>query len=182
MSVKTCSFFGHRDIEITDNLKEKVKNVIEDLIINYDTSIFLFGSRSNFDQLCHIIVTELKEKYPQIQRISYTCRHETCILESEKEKWEKILSHFQKKDIKLIGFEAEKEHKTKYTSGKACYIERNQAMIDNSDYCIFYYNENYIPPTKRLKNQNSEFYQSKSGTKLAYDYSRKKNKMIINIF
>ena len=48
-------------------------------------------------------------------------------------------------------------------------------MIDESDYCIFYYNENYVPITKK---QN----QSKvSGTKLAYEYAVKKNKHIINV-
>ena len=41
--------------------------------------------------------------------------------------------------------EEEVEHKTKYTAGKASYIERNFAMIDDSDYCIFYYDNNYKP-------------------------------------
>ena len=63
---KICSFFGHRKIEITEELKQKVKAVIEDLIVNHSVLTFLFGSRSDFDHLCHLVVAELKEKYPNI--------------------------------------------------------------------------------------------------------------------
>ena len=57
---KVCSFFGHRKINITEELKEKVKSIIEDLILNHGVTSFLFGSRSEFDYLCHLLVTELK--------------------------------------------------------------------------------------------------------------------------
>ena len=67
---KVCSFFGHRKIEITEELKQKLKEIVEDLIINHNVLTFLFGSRSDFDYLCHLVVTELKEKYPFILRAS----------------------------------------------------------------------------------------------------------------
>ena len=98
---KICSFFGHRKIVITEELKEKVKRVIEDLIVNHNVLTFLFGSRSDFDYLCHLIVTELKGKYPNIKRISYTCRSETCILECERAYWEEVYSHFKKKSYTI---------------------------------------------------------------------------------
>ena len=63
MNNKVCSFFGHRKIEITKELKQKVKEVIEDLIVNHNVLTFLFGSRSEFDSLCHEVVTKLKEKF-----------------------------------------------------------------------------------------------------------------------
>jgi len=53
-------------------------------------------------------------------------------------------------------------------SGKAVYVERNYEMIDNSLYCVIYYDENYSP------------FNSKSGTKLAYDYAVKRDVKIIN--
>ena len=167
---KVCSFFGHRKINITEELKEKVKSIIEDLILNHGVTSFLFGSRSEFDYLCHLLVTELKEKYPNIKRIAYTCKSESCILENEKEKWKRIFYNLHKEEVNILGYEEEFEHKTKFNAGRASYIERNQAMIDDSDCCVFYYNENYTPPTK-----------TNSGTKIAYKYALKKNKHIINL-
>ena len=93
---KSCSFFGHRKIEITEELKQKVKNIVLDLITNHNVLTFLFGSRSDFDHLCHTIVSELKERFLNIRRIPYTCRSESCILEREKQKWEKFYSYFKK--------------------------------------------------------------------------------------
>ena len=43
-------------------------------------------------------------------------------------------------------------------------------MIDNSHYCIVYYDESNTPTAR------------KSGTKIALDYATKKCKNIINIF
>lgn len=179
---KTCSFFGHRKIEVTNELKRKTKEVIENLITSYNVQTFLFGSRSEFDYLCHLIVTELKEKYPNIKRISYTCRSESCILETEREKWENIYFNLKKQKVALLGVEEEFEHKTKYTSGKASYIERNQAMINNSDYCIFYYDKNYQPKMRKYSKQSMLYYQPKSGTSLSYAYAKQKKKYIINMF
>lgn len=77
-----CCFIGHRKIDLTKQLEEKTKKVIEDLIVNKNVATFLFGSKSEFDSLCHRLVSNLKEKYPHIKRIAYTCRSESCILES----------------------------------------------------------------------------------------------------
>ena len=82
----------------------------------------------------------------------------------------------------MLCVDEEFELKTKYTSGKASYVERNQAMIDNSDYCIFYYNENYKPKPRKQSKRDINYYQPKSGTFLAYKYAQKKKKEIINIF
>ena len=135
---KTCSFIGHREIDENNKLKQKIKECIEDLIIKCNVQTFLFGSRSNFNNLCHEIVTELKEKYPSIKRICYTCKSEGCTLESEKREYEKLYSNFFRREVHLIAYEEEFEHKTKYTAGKASYIERNQAMISDSDFCVLF--------------------------------------------
>ena len=60
--MKTCSFFGHRDTLQTEELKDNVSETVERLIVKEGFDTFLFGSRSQFDELCHIVVTELKEK------------------------------------------------------------------------------------------------------------------------
>ena len=182
MQDKVCCFIGHRKIDLTKELEEKTKNVIEDLIINKEVKTFLFGSKSEFDSLCHKIVTDLKDKYPHIKRVVYTCKSEGCTLESEKQKWEQIYFNLYKEKIDLLGVDEEFKHKTKYTSGKASYVERNQAMIDISDYCIFYYNENYKPQPRKQSKRDITYYQPKSGTSLAYKYAQQKKKEIINIF
>ena len=168
---KTCSFFGHRKIELTNSLKEKVKDCIENLIIKSNVQTFLFGSKSNFNDLCHSVVSELKNKYPNIKRICYTCKSEGCTLESERQEREKIYSRLLIQEIHLLGFEEEFEHKTKYEAGRASYIKRNQAMIEDSDVCVFYYDKNYVPSTK-----------TNSGTKIAYEYAVRKKKNVINLF
>ena len=168
---KSCSFFGHRKIEETKELKIHLQSVIINLIENENIKIFLFGSKSDFNLLCHTIVTKLKEKYPQLQRRAYTCQSETCTLEKERAYLEEIYSNFEKRPITLLGVEEEVEHKTKYDAGKASYVERNKAMINDSDFCVFYYDKNYFPPTKTI-----------SGTKIAYEYAVRKKKNIINLF
>ena len=40
MKYLVCSFFGHRKIEITEELKQKLREIIEDLIVNHNVSIF----------------------------------------------------------------------------------------------------------------------------------------------
>ena len=76
MEGKVCCFIGHRKIEKSIELKQRVKDVINDLIENKGVITFLFGSRSEFDDLCHSIVTDLQKNNPQIKRIIYTCQSE----------------------------------------------------------------------------------------------------------
>lgn len=164
----TCCFFGHRKINETDELTAKLKNVIEDLITNKNVHTFLFGSKSEFDDLCHKVVTGLKEKYPRIKRVY-------------------VRSAFQHipdwyEDSLLKHYEATyfPEHMEK--SGKASYVERNREMINQSDFCVVYYDENYVPPQRKNSRRDLTSYQPKSGTKVAYDYAVKKKKGIVNVF
>ena len=181
MSDIKCSFFGHRKIEVTEELKNRVTEIVENLIVQHNVQTFLFGSRSNFDTLCHLVVTELKEKYVDLKRVCYTCRHETCVLESERAECERIYGSIYKREVHLLGVEEEREHKTKYTSAKASYVERNQAMICDSDFCVFDYDENYQPEMRQYS-KRSVFYQPKSGTALAYKFAMGKRKVVINLF
>ena len=177
-----CAFFGHRKINVTQELVNNLKSTIEDLIVNKNVSIFLFGSNSEFNDLCHKVVTDLKQSYTFIKRLAYTCKSEVCILECERLKWEEIYSNTLKQEVHLLGFEEEFEHKTKYVSGKAGYVERNYAMINDSDYCVFYYDEDYLPPMRKQSKRSVGFYQPKSGTNLAFKYAKQKGKNIINLF
>ena len=54
-------------------------------------------------------------------------------------------------------------------------------MIDDSDFCVFYYNNSYKPKAKGNKRSKMYDYQPNSGTKIAYEYANKEHKAIINI-
>lgn len=72
------------------------------------------------------------------------------------------------------------EFENKNTAGKASYVERNYAMIDDSDYCVFYYDESYLPPLHKYAKRCVFNYQPNSETKLAYLYAKRKKKEIMN--
>ena len=61
------------------------------------------------------------------------------------------------------------------------YVERNQEMINQSNYCIVYYDDNYLPPRRKNSRRDLTDYQPKSGTAVAYNYAKRKGVKIINI-
>lgn len=152
---QTCCFIGHRKMNITDELSEKISRTVEDLIRNKGVTTFLFGSKSEFNWLCKQIVTDLKEKYPQIKRVYVRAEFEF------------ISEHYREYLLEL--YEDTYFPKTVSGAGRASYIKRNQEMIERSNYCIFYYHETDVPAKR------------KSGTKIAYEYARKRGAHIINV-
>ncbi len=165
---RTCCFFGHRKIKDSETLRKRLKVAIEDLIINRSVDTFLFGSRSDFDKLCLKTVAVLKEEYPSIARIYVRAEYQY-INDSYR-------NYLLKKGYDDTYFPAHLEH-----AGRASYIERNQEMIDRSQFCIVYYDENYLPPRRKYNKRNVADYQPNSGTALAYEYAVKRRKKIINV-
>jgi len=164
---KSCCFFGHRKIDKTEKLKNNLYEIIENLIVNEKIDTFFLGSKSQFDDLCHKIVTELKEKHPHIKRIY-------------------VRSAFQHipdwyEDSLLNHYEGTYFPEHMENAGRASYVERNQEMINRSKFCVVYYDENYLPPRRKNGKRDLIDYQPKSGTAVAYDYARKKKKIIINV-
>ncbi len=178
---KSCSFFGHRNVILSDVQKSKLQSIIEHLIVDENICIFLFGSNSSFNNICYEIVTKLKEKYPYLKRIAYTCKSEGCILESDRDRWDKICTKYIKNENDLFFVEEEYEFKNKYISGKAGYIERNKEMVDNSEFTIIYYNKNYLPKLRKRSKGDICYYQPQSGTKVIYDYLVSKEKRFLNV-
>ena len=155
MQTATCCFIGHREIEETEELREKLWGIIETLITQKGVDTFLFGSKSGFNSLCHSMVSEIKEKYPHIKRIYVRAeypyisdRYREYLLEDYED------TYFPSR---VLG------------AGRASYVERNYEMIDSSSYTVFYYKEKSAP-TKR-----------KSGTKIALDYATVRKKVIIKL-
>ena len=165
--MKVC-FIGHKTIEKTNALISSLKETVVTLI-NAGVTTFLFGSRSDFDDLSWEIVTELKEEYPQIKRVYVRSAYPYI-----DKAYEEYLLQFYEETY----FPPQIEN-----AGKYSYIERNYEMIDKSTYCVFYYNENYIPPLKRPTKHNIVLPSRRnSGTKIAYEYAAKKKKEIINLY
>ena len=159
-------FIGHRKINDTPELRERLRGILLDLIEN-GTVNFIFGDHSAFDDLCYELVTEFKEKYPVIKRINFRKDYEDA-----DEYTMRFLASGYEESICPCGVGK---------AGRASYVERNQAMIRESDACVFYYDESYLPP--RRKNSRRELcdYQPKSGTALAYGYAEAKGKRIYNV-
>ena len=153
MKGNICCFIGHRTIIETEKLKTHLIKIIEKLVTNENVDTFLFGSKSRFNSLCLEAVTEMKEKYPHIKRI-YVRAEYPYISE-------------QYKNYLLENYENTYYPERIMNSGRAAYVERNYEMIDNSHFCIVYYNEQSAPTTR------------KSGTKIALDYAVKQGKNII---
>ena len=164
----SCCFFGHRKINKTSELIERLTKTVESLINEKGVNTFYFGSKSEFDDLCHKTITELKEKYPYIKRIYVRSAFQYIPDWYE----DSLLEHYEDTYFP--------EHME--NAGNASYVERNQEMINKSDFCVVYYDKNYLPPRRKNSRRDLFDYQPKSGTAVAYDYAEKKKKIIINLF
>ncbi len=168
MDGKVCCFIGHRNVEKTPELKESLIDTIRRLITENGVNKFLFGSKSRFDDLCQEVVTELREEYPDIKRVYVRMYYP--------ELGEPYIGYI------LRDFEDTYMPERIENAGVARYVERNQEMINASDFCVFYYNEEYKPPLRKQSRSALSTYQPKSGTKVAYEYAKQKKKDIINLY
>lgn len=134
----------------------KLKSTIIDLIEKENVTKFLFGSKSKFTEFCYNIVTELKNKYSNVNRIFVRAEYP-------------IISANYYNYLKKL-YEDSCFYSENLISNRFSYIRRNQAMIDKSDICLFYFNRDYLPSTKTQR-----------GTRIAYKYALKKDKKIINL-
>ncbi len=165
--MKVC-FIGHKNIDKSQELISLLKETVVTLI-NKGATTFLFGSMSAFDDLSWEVVTELKKEYLFIKRVYVRSTYQYI-----NESYEEYLL----KSYEETYFPPKIEN-----AGKYSYVERNYEMINNSAYCVFYYNQNYIPPLKRSSKDNMLLPSRRnSGTKNAYEYAVKKKKEIINLY
>ena len=168
MDGKVCCFIGHRNVEKTPELKERLIDTIRRLITENGVNKFLFGSKSRFDDLCQEVVKELREEYPDVKRVYVRMYYP--------ELGEPYIGYI------LRDFEDTYMPERIENAGVARYVERNQEMINVSDFCVFYYNEEYKPPLRKQSRRALSTYQPKSGTKVAYEYAKQKKKEIINLY
>ena len=147
---KVCSCFGHFTVEITDELKASTSKEI-DKAIDRGIRIFLFGGRSDFDDLVYDIVSEIKSQNSQLNLKRIFC------FPLDKQ-LRKPPNWFQRKAYE--GYECPaKDFDWWYTS----IYYRNCAMIDQSDLVLFYAEE-----------------RENSGAYKAYKYAVKVHKYLVN--
>ncbi|MBQ3055362.1 MAG: hypothetical protein IJC88_04585 [Oscillospiraceae bacterium] len=156
MGETVCCVFGHRKIEVTEELRARVRCAVRRLVVDEGVDTILFGSKSRFDDLCHEVVSEERSAFPHLKRVYVraefpylTKQYTEYLLESYEE------TYFPQ------GLER---------AGHAVYVERNFEMIRRSQFCLIYYDPLYSPRGR------------KSGTKIAYDYAKKQEREIINLF
>ena len=148
---QTCSCFGHSDVDITDDLIARTRTEI-DKAIESGVRIFLFGGRSDFDDLCYDLVTEKKNTEPQLDIKRVFC----FALDKHLRKppgW------FVRKEYEALECPT-KDFDYWYTS----IYYRNLAMIDRSDIILFW--------VERREN---------SGAYKTYRYAVKMHKHIVNL-
>ena len=150
---KICSFFGHRDVEITDELYATTTAEIL-RSVDFGCCIFYFGGYGDFDDLCYQIVTKIKEKHPEL-----SIKRVYCV--SQERYLRKNTRYFRREnydDVIYLIPSFEGWYKSIYF--------RNRAMIDESDTVIFYAEE-----------------RENSGAYKAFKYAKKKKgKRIVNLF
>lgn len=164
---KACCFLGHRKIAEKEKVREKLTEIIENLITEENVDVFHFGSRSEFDDLCRDVLADKKEKYPNIRRI---------YIRAEYQYIDKDYENYLLESCEETYFSRNAEN-----AGAVSYIKRNFEMIDKSDVCIVYYKKDYLPQTRKKGMGFVSAYQPKSGTAIAYEYAKRKKKIIINI-
>lgn len=152
MEEKVCSFFGHREIELTEELYAITLAAIKKSL-DFGCRVFYFGGYGEFDELCYKIVTQIKEENTALELKRIYCvpqeRHLRKGGRFRRENYEEVV-------YLMPAFEG---------WYKSIYF-RNCAMIDKSDFIIFYAEE-----------------REDSGAYKAYKYAKKKKgKRLINLF
>ena len=152
MENKICSFFGHRDAVISDELYAIAKAEIE-RSVDFGCRIFYFGEYGTFDCMCYKIVTQIQEdrRELEIKRVYCVAREEYL---------RKKVRYFNKEDYDEVIY-LEPSFDGWY---KSIYY-RNCAMIDRSDYIIFFAEE-----------------REGSGAYKALKYAKRKKKKIVNLW
>ena len=163
----TCCFIGHRKIKHKKELASRLRDNIC-YLLEQGVATFLFGDHSEFNTLCYDTVTELMQEYSQIKRVKFR--------KDYPEITESVKQYF------FNGYEDNICPKGVAQSGRASYVERNQAMIIASDICIFYYNKDYQPKRRKESKHSIGTYQPKSGTRIAYEFAISKKKEIVNLY
>lgn len=113
--MKTCTFFGHRDAPMS--LRESIKNKVTELIVKQRVDHFYIGNQGHFDAMALSVLQELAPLYPHI-------------------KYYVVYAYLPHENISP-------EHAIlpdgiEFVSPKSAIPQRNEWMIERSDYVVAY--------------------------------------------
>lgn len=156
MKSKKVCFTGHRYVKESPELDSSLRGLLIELIDD-GADVFYAGGAVGWDMLSAWTVIALRERYPQTRlHIILPCPEEDLTAKwSENDKME-LMSLLSAADM----VERCSEH---YYDG--CMKVRNQRLVDLSDVCVCYYNQN----------------DKRSGTGQTVRMAQKKNIRIINM-
>ena len=147
------SFFGHRTIEANEKLYATLTAEILKSV-EFGCRTFYFGGFGEFDELWYMIVSQIREENQTLSISRIYCVAEERLLRKKY----KYFDTDKYEDFVYLNPSFEGWYKSIYY--------RNCAMIDASDYVIFYAEE-----------------RAESGAYKAYKYAkRKKEKHIVNLY
>lgn len=115
----TVTFIGHRKLQFDNGFRIQLKELLLSLIDNRIADTFLFGSRSDFNDLCLEVVTEIQKERPDIKRVYVRAEYPYINKTYE--------------DYLLGSYDATYIPENVIDAGKAAYVERNYHMIDKAD-------------------------------------------------
>jgi len=148
---------GHRTVKGKGLVELRFLDVVQKHFPNDEQLQFQFGSNSQFNALIWKIVSKAQEDGENVTLVNFACGSEKPLLKDNKKDGQKWFDE--------VVFPENAKN-----CGRRLYIERNKALIDASDVMLFYFDETYSPAF------------SNSGTRIAYEYAKSKNKKIINLF
>ncbi|MBE6536660.1 MAG: hypothetical protein E7673_01775 [Ruminococcaceae bacterium] len=153
MEEKICSFFGHSEIEPTEELRSSLEAEILK-VIDLGCRTFYFGGYGEFDELAYKTVTRIKAEHTELELKRIYCV-------SQERYLRKRVRYFDPANYdEVIYLEPD------FDGWKTSIYFRNCAMVDKSSFVIFYVEE-----------------RENSGSYKAYKYAmRKKKANVVNLF
>ena len=130
LSVYTVCFFGHRVIDDFQETEKKVEKIIDKILNEHEYVEFLIGREGDFDQIVSSAILRYKKK-SELDNCSLTW-----VMPYMKAEYKHNLDSFEKyyDSIELCEQSAN-------AHPKAAIQIRNRAMVDRSDLCVFFVNQ-----------------------------------------
>ncbi len=151
MKIKACSFTGHRIIYDYNEIREKLRNKLRELI-NEGYTEFYNGGAIGFDMFCALEVINLKKEFPIKLNLVLPCKDQDA-------KW-------NEKQRDIYKFILEKCDSIEYVSEEyknGCMQKRNRVLCEKCDLLFAY-----------MKKESG-------GTYYTVNYAKKLGKEVFNI-